>query len=364
MSNETAAFALAVPFHNEERYLPRLIASLREQHGPEVPVVFVDNASTDGSAALVRRCAETQAGRWVCLEERRVGKFHAMKTATAFAAERYGARCMGFLDADAYCTTRDWLSRGIDIVRHAGDRLGYTYSPFSYEGFDHLTTFAAAYRAYEAVLWRLVYEVGWLANGQGFFCPVEVLRRYFERAEVRAEIDLRLSLLALRDGKRGYLHPTPIRSSGRRMIVNAKNFAEWCFYGEDFYVRKDINAADKLDLNAPEPIQDLPGEMVDQFFERRALKLVVRHVIPLLVVERDSRRLERMQAVLGSALSGGAARRLSEMSLTVEQVLGAGLDEFARAIEKDPASIELTQSIAARMREQYESEAQPLISAG
>lgn len=364
MSNETAALALAVPFHNEERFLPRLIASLREQRGPEVPVVFVDNASTDGSAALVRRCAETQAGRWVCLEERRVGKFHAMKTATAFAAERYGARYMGFLDADAYCTARDWLSRGIDIVRRAGDRLGYTYSPFSYEGFDHLTTFAAAYRAYETVLWRLVYEVGWLANGQGFFCPVDVLRRYFERAEVRAEIDLRLSLLALLDGKRGYLHPTPIRSSGRRMIVNAKNFAEWCFYGEDFYVRKDINAADKLDLNAPEPIQDLCAEMVGRFFERRALKLAVRHVIPLLLVERDSRQLRRFEAVLGSALSAGAARRLSEMSLTVEQVLGAGLDEFARAIEKHPASIELAQSIAARMREQYESEVQPLISAG
>jgi len=192
-STDTAALALAVPFHNEERYLPRLIASLREQLGPEVPVVFVDNASTDGSAALVRRCAEIRAGRWVCLEERRVGKIHAMRTATAFAVERYGACCIGFLDADAYCATRDWLSRALDIVRQAGDRLGYTYSPFSYDGFDHLATFAAAYRAYETVLWRLIYEVGWLANGQGFVCPVEVLQRYFEQVEMRPEVDLRLS---------------------------------------------------------------------------------------------------------------------------------------------------------------------------
>jgi glycosyltransferase involved in cell wall biosynthesis len=364
MSIDTAALVLAVPFHNEERYLPRLIASLREQDGPAVPVVFVDNASTDGSMALVRRCAEFQAGRWVCLEERRVGKFHAMRTATAFAAERHGARCIGFVDADAFCTTRDWLSRGIDVVRQAGDRLGYTYSPFSYDGFEHLPTFAAAYRAYETVLWHLVHEVGWLANGQGFFCPVEVLQRYFEQADVRAEIDLRLSLLALLDGRCGYLHPMPIRSSGRRIIVNAKNFAAWCFYGEDFYVRKDINAADKLDLNAPEPIQDLRAEMVGRFFDRRALKLAVRHLIPLLLVGRGSPRLGRVQAALGSALSDRAVRLLAEMSLTAEQVLGAGLDEFARAIEKHPASIELSELVAARMRAHYESEVQPLVSAG
>jgi len=129
-------------------------------------------------------------------------------------------------------------------------------------------------------------------------------------------------------------------------------------------VRKDINAADKLDLNAPEPIQDLPAEMIGRFFERRALKLVVRHLIPLLLAEREPRRLERVQAALGGALSGRAVRLFAETSLTVEQVLGAGLDELARTIEKHPASVELSELIAARMREHYVSEVQPLVSAG
>lgn len=51
-------FALVVPFHNEERHLSTLIESLRRQDHTDVPVVFVDNGSTDCSAALVRRCDE------------------------------------------------------------------------------------------------------------------------------------------------------------------------------------------------------------------------------------------------------------------------------------------------------------------
>src|SRR5437667_3189981 len=45
----TPPLALVVPFHNEERYLPTLIASLRGQRGHGVPVVFIDNGSTDRS---------------------------------------------------------------------------------------------------------------------------------------------------------------------------------------------------------------------------------------------------------------------------------------------------------------------------
>ena len=47
--------------------------------------------------------------------------------------------------------------------------------------------------------------------------------------------------------------------AGRRIVVNARNFAQWCFYEEEFYVSKDINSPQKIDLATPAPIGDLPA---------------------------------------------------------------------------------------------------------
>ncbi len=361
---DVPALALVIPFHNEERYLPRLICSLREQDAPAIPVVFVDNASTDGSAAVVRQCDEVRAGRWICLEEPRIGKFYAMKLAVAYARERYGARSMGFLDGDSHCTGPSWLRDGMEIVQRAGDGFGYTYSPFTYDGFDRLPRFAAAYRAYERVLWRLAREVGWLANGQGFFCSMDVLASYFDRARVTAEIDLRLALLSLLRGRNGYLNPTPIESSGRRVVVNARNFAQWCFYAEEFYVTKDINSPRKTDLHSPEPIEDLPAEMVGRFFARRALKLTARHLVPLLLAERNPKRLACLQTVLGGTMPEGMALLFSEAGLTVSDVLGTGFDDLTRALAQHPAARALAAALAAQMREHLESGGGPAVSSG
>ena len=79
--------ALVVPFHNEEGGLPKVIEALRNQNTENISVVFVDNASTDGSRRLMYDCEEIRSGGWKLIREGRVGKFYAMETGTAFCVE-------------------------------------------------------------------------------------------------------------------------------------------------------------------------------------------------------------------------------------------------------------------------------------
>jgi len=345
--------ALVVPFHNEERYLPSLIESLQVQSVQNVPVVFIDNASTDGSAALVQRCQEVRTGKWTCIEERKVGKVYAVKTATAFCMERLGARHVGFLDADSYCADSNWVRNSLEIVDGADGRFGYAYSPLVYFGFDELPTFKSAYLAYEGVLRFLVENVGWSAHGLGFVCSADLLTRYFESAQITTEFDLRCSLLALSDGRRAHLNPAPLATSGRRIIVNAKNFASWCFYNREFYSKKDINAETKVDLNTPTPVEDLQPNMIGEFFRRRAMKITCRHLIPLAVFDRSSFFCEKIRWILGVDLTeecNGPFRRFPE---NTEFLLTDRFEAMIRAIERNPASAALATPIENLMRERF-----------
>ncbi len=128
------SLAVVVPFHNEIRHLPPLFESLRAQSAQDVPVVFVDNASDDGSGLVVRQCPEVQRGHWLYIAETRTGKFNAVRTATAFCAERLGARAIAFLDADSCYGSAEWLVRGRDLADAAAARLGYVYAPLRRRG--------------------------------------------------------------------------------------------------------------------------------------------------------------------------------------------------------------------------------------
>ncbi|MGH7798549.1 MAG: glycosyltransferase [Candidatus Binatia bacterium] len=356
--------ALVVPFHNEEQFLPRLVESLRAQSAQNVPVVFIDNGSTDGSVELIQGCQEVRTGKWTCIEERTIGKVRAMKTATLFCTQQLGVGNVGFLDADSYLDDPAWVHNNIEIINDANGRLGYTYSPIDYFGFDALPVFKSAYRAYAHVLRFLVENVGWLANGQGFVCSSQVLKKYFREAELTTEIDLRCSLLALSQGWRAYLNPGLLVSSGRRMIVNAENFAAWCFYEREFYSKKDINAPQKLNLNAPAPLQDLPHDRVEQFFTRRAMKIACRHLIPLAIFDKSSYYLETIRTVLGldvAAKLNPTTRRFPE---NPGYLLTDEFETMIRAIERDPATIAVASYLEELMRERYSETASLLRHAG
>jgi glycosyltransferase involved in cell wall biosynthesis len=346
------SLVVVVPYHNEERYLPTLITSLRAQRdAASTPIVFVDNASTDGSAAIVRRCDEVRDGQWICLEERRVGKFFAMQAATACAVEHFDATHIAFIDGDTYCADDQWLAHCHRLAAAAD--CGYTYSSFRYFGIEHLPTFARACQAQETVLSSLMQRIGWLAVGMGFLCTTAVLRRYFEAARATTEIDLRVSLLALCEGTAAHLNPTELMTSGRRIVVNRRNFEAWCFYDRQYYVEKDINAVAKLDLNAPAEIEDLRTDLLERFFERRALKSACRHLIPFVIFDSSDAGLGRLASVLGSDVSDGLRYGLGHFRGQLQFIVGDQFDVMVGVIERDPAAIEVARRIGHLMQHTY-----------
>jgi glycosyltransferase involved in cell wall biosynthesis len=345
---------LIIPFHNERRHLPGLIRSLREQTAQSVPIVFVDNNSTDESAAVLHGCEEVKTGKWLFLEERKVGKIHAMKTALRFCRERFGRTPTGFVDADSYLSDNAWILNSLVILESAGARFGYSYSPQRYLGFEDFPIFNAAYLAYESVLNFLVKNVGWFGNGQGFVCSGDTLTEYFRKAKITTELDFRCCLLALFNGGQPFLNPSAVVSSGRRMVANARNFSAWCFYDREFYSKKDINAKKKLNLEISTGVADLQPSMVNKFFERRALKMSARNLIPLAIFTRGSSFAEKIKSALGVNVFEQISVASAQFGTTPDWLLTDRFETMIQVIEREPAAIALAQRLAELMREQYD----------
>lgn len=85
--------------HNGAKNLPDTLRYLAEQQMPDsIPweVVFVDNASTDGSTAIAQAEWEKfgrSVGNLVCLYEAKPGKYFALQTAMAHARYEYFVIC-------------------------------------------------------------------------------------------------------------------------------------------------------------------------------------------------------------------------------------------------------------------------------
>jgi len=83
-----------VPFRNEAEQLPRLLLNLEEVCPDAQEVIFVDDASTDGSAPLISDfIEERKQGLWVLLVNAGVGKKAALTTG------------VNYTDADVVLTT-------------------------------------------------------------------------------------------------------------------------------------------------------------------------------------------------------------------------------------------------------------------
>jgi glycosyltransferase involved in cell wall biosynthesis len=357
--SEKTELALIIPFHNEDRHLPWLIHSLREQDVQNVPIVFIDNASTDGSAALVCACEEVKNGRWLCLEEPRIGKIRAMKTATALCQERFGATRIGFLDSDSYLGESGWIRRSLEITKQVGEHFGFTYSPLRYFGLDNWPVFKEVYLVYSEVLQSVVMKIGWLANGQGFLCSVDTLNDYFENAELTTEIDLRCSLLALLEGRQAFLNPSVLMSSARRMTANQKTLRAWCFYEREFYSKKDINTGAKLDLKISDRVEDLGLDLIDRFFERRALKIACRHLLPLAIFNENLFYFDKIASVLEIEMPRDRISHLRQQFRSREWVLTDRFEDMIRTLEQDSLTGEVAKRIQGMMVEQYAQTASP-----
>lgn len=131
------SYIVVTPAHNESATLPGLIRCMSGQSRPPLRWVVVDDASTDGTADLVR---EAQARfPWVgLLTLRRSGDRHFGGKARAFNAARDALRDLPYdaianLDADLTFPP-DYFAYLLDCLE-ADPRLGVVGTPFREEGF-------------------------------------------------------------------------------------------------------------------------------------------------------------------------------------------------------------------------------------
>jgi glycosyltransferase involved in cell wall biosynthesis len=116
MSDQVPAHALwvVVPFFNEARGIEATLAALAAQHDPAFTLVLVDNASTDGGAAVAERFLRARpAMRWEMIHEPQKGTGAAADTGVRHAIAR-GAQWVARTDADCLPDAR-WTR----VIRHA-----------------------------------------------------------------------------------------------------------------------------------------------------------------------------------------------------------------------------------------------------
>jgi glycosyltransferase involved in cell wall biosynthesis len=294
-----SSVALVVPFHNEIDRLPLVVRALRRQAPHAVEIVFLDNASDDESLRFVRGLEEVEARKWHCFTEKRVGKFHAMRSATERCEQQLGASILGFLDADSYPANGEWLYQAGRIGVELPDRLGFIPSPCTYYEHEAWPRFSTACAAYHDVISDLSMNVGWFANAAGGFFSLRLLKRYFEIAEPTSEIGLRASLLGLWLGLEGRHNPGTVKTSARRIVRDAVSFTRWYTYSRDFYLCKDINRTRKIDLRHRSPVPDLTPAQVKTFFRRQAVKMSSRILIPMALLVHRSERTQSVSSAIG-----------------------------------------------------------------
>lgn len=109
MSGRAAAeLWVVVPAYNEAASLPATLAALAAQHDGDFALVVVDNASTDGTAALVREFARSAPFPVELVHEPQPGAGTAADTGFRHAV-RAGARLLLRTDADCL-PARDWTA--------------------------------------------------------------------------------------------------------------------------------------------------------------------------------------------------------------------------------------------------------------
>jgi len=96
------SFAIVIPAFNVEQQIGLLIPSLREV-APQVPIVVVDDGSTDATARAVGAL-----GKAICLRhEQNRGKGAALQTGMRYAMHTLQARALIFMDGDGQHAPED-----------------------------------------------------------------------------------------------------------------------------------------------------------------------------------------------------------------------------------------------------------------
>lgn len=339
---------IIIPFYNEEEGIGEITRALLAQRDTGFNVLFVDNASTDNSAAIVH--ASKKPG-WRYIYEPKPGKMSAVKAGLAVTHDRRAPR-VAIMDADS--TVEEGWTESVNQAAERNPRASYIYGPFVYTGFEHLPIFQGAYKAYNAVQTQLMENVGWIATGTNSVFSTDVLHSITEKLDGGIpEEDAKICYAALRLYGYPEFNPIPVHSSGDRIIQSRANFQKWCFYDDSYY----SNHWGSSENNQEEgEVVDLNPKDITKFFEQRALKITTRTIMPMLIYEQGNNIINKLQEFLGIELKQSDLDTYRMLDLInvlwdLEQYEALISIIKANAMTKDIAD-----KIAKRMKEEYEKQ--------
>lgn len=112
--------SVVMPMYNAERFLRRPVESVLSQSHGDLELLVADDASTDGSRAMIEAYARSDARVRLLPAKRNGGVAEARNRALAAASGEW----IAFLDSDDWWHP-DKLQRQLDSLRHSGARVGY-----------------------------------------------------------------------------------------------------------------------------------------------------------------------------------------------------------------------------------------------
>jgi len=118
-SSQLAHVSVIVPFRNAAAWLPATLASLAEQRGVAYELVAVDDASSDGSAEVLRRCWH-QLGSPAPLRLLAAGAPGGVSMARNRGWRAARAELVAFLDADDLCLGQRLALQSQRLLREPG----------------------------------------------------------------------------------------------------------------------------------------------------------------------------------------------------------------------------------------------------
>jgi hypothetical protein len=171
MATEEEAVGVVVPMHNAERTIAATLASVCAQTHRALDVIVVDDASTDGSAAIVEAHAKRDP-RVRMMRQGSVGVAAARNAGAAATA----AAWLAFIDADdiwAPCKIASQLA----VLREAGPTAGLAYCWFASIDFDGRVLSFGPQPLHEGPILRELCHANWIGNGSSLLLRRSVFER-------------------------------------------------------------------------------------------------------------------------------------------------------------------------------------------
>lgn len=214
--NDDLTISFVVPAYNEERHLGRTLSAIVAEAGRtpcKVEIIVVNNASTDGTAALAASFPGV-----IVVDEPEKGLVQARRA----GFERATGELIANVDADTI-VTEGWLARVLDQFRRKPGLVALS-GPYIY--YDVPKTTRAAVRAFYVmgygfyVLNRFVLGVGSMLQGGNFVVrrsALEAIGGYNARFSFYGE-DTDLARRLTEIGAVKFTFRLPALSSGRRLL--------------------------------------------------------------------------------------------------------------------------------------------------